>query len=147
MIKCTKVKEHIRDGSKVTQYVRCSNIQNKSIAIEDIKNDAEKIFNENELDYFYSGESTSNGISVYYKVKLKSQSDDFYQKLRISDHSVTNINRLSDEIHLNSNISKWSDYDVGRIMGKLGSDKYEYKKGDVKMPSGKIVQGFAYFKK
>ena len=106
---------------------------------------AESILKLKGIEFNYSGESTTNGLSVYFSANYKGYS----LKIRFSNHSVTNIDRMRNEIHFD-NLLLDCDFHINSRISQIGYmfgiDGYKYGKADCKMPNGKIVKGFTYFK-
>jgi len=91
-----------------------------SADVDTLREKIEKyLSNIDNIDYSFIGQSKTNGISIYYKVKHKGKE----VKARFSDHGVSNKDRLTDEAHF-----KLSNFEerTPMLMYKLGHKDYNY---------------------
>lgn len=115
------------------------------MTIEQLINKAKEILVLDGVTFSYSGESTANGLSVYFKAYYNG----LEVKVRFSDHSVTNRDRMKDEVHFDKRRLKsklYVDSKIAQIGYMLGIEKCRYGKALVEMPNGKIMKGYTYYK-
>ena len=112
-----------------------------------IKNQIEKILLPvDNITYSFSGESDSNGRSIYYRAYANNKE----VKLRFSNHSITNLERMRTEVclpirHL-ENQTQINDF-IAELCYKLSIEGYDYGKKNMVLRNGTKIKAFKYYKK
>lgn len=108
--------------------------------IKEAKKISEIILDELGVKYTFSGQSDTNGTSVYFNINGR--------KVRFSDHSISNLDRMNNESVIYFGGTKFArEQNILKLLFDIGDKSIEYGKVEYIRGDGKVLQAFGYFKK